>query len=74
MNLLSMVGDECEDISTQEELSICCRWLVNGASEEHFLTTLHMCQLDAEAITSAIRAFLESKDLDYCKLVGQAYN
>ena len=27
-----------------------------------------------EAITSAIRAFLESKDLDYCKLVGHAYD
>ena len=26
----SIMADECEDISTQEELSICCRWVVNG--------------------------------------------
>ena len=38
----AILADECEDISTQEELSICCRWLVTGASEEHFLTTLHI--------------------------------
>ncbi len=38
----SILADECEDISTQEELSICCRWLVNGQPEEHFLSVVHM--------------------------------
>ena len=32
----SIMADECEDVCTQEELSICCRWVVNGHSEEHF--------------------------------------
>ena len=34
----SVLADECVDISTTEELSICCRWIVNGKPEEHFLT------------------------------------
>ena len=37
----SVLADECVDISTTEELSICCRWMmVNGKPEEHFLTVL----------------------------------
>ena len=32
----SILADECQDICTQEELSICCRWIVNGCPEEHF--------------------------------------
>ena len=26
----SILADECEDVATYEELSICCRWLVGG--------------------------------------------
>ena len=29
----SVLADECEDISTAEELSICCRWITNGKTE-----------------------------------------
>ena len=29
----SILTDECQEISTQDELSICGRWLVNGKSE-----------------------------------------
>ena len=43
----SLLADECEDVSTQEELSICCRWLVDGKPEEHFLLILHIKALDA---------------------------
>lgn len=50
------MADECEDISTEEELSICCRWVVNGHTEEYFMTILHIKSLDAEAITTAITA------------------
>lgn len=33
----SLLADECLDVNTQEELSICCRWVVDGHSEEHFI-------------------------------------
>ena len=70
----SVLADECVDISTTEELSICCRWIVNGKTEEHFLTVLHICAQDAATISDAICSFLESKNLDYRKLIGQGYD
>lgn len=70
----SVLADECVDISTTEELSICCWWIVNGKPEEHFLTVLHISALDAANISNAICSFLESKNLDYRKVVGQGYN
>ena len=70
----SVLADECVDISTTEELSICCRWIVNGKPEEHFLTVLHICAQDAATISDAISSFLESNNLDYRKLIGQGYD
>ncbi|XP_064386984.1 zinc finger MYM-type protein 1-like [Halichondria panicea] len=70
----SILADECEDISTQEELSICCRWIVDGQAEEHFISVLHVLACDAETITEAIESFIASSDLQYRKLVGQGYD
>ena len=70
----SVLADECVDISTTDELSIFCRWIVNGKPEEHFLTVLHICAQDASTISDAISSFLESKNLDYRKLIGQGYD
>ena len=69
-----MLADECVDISTTEELSIYCRWIVNGKPEEHFLTVFHITALDAATISDTICTFLESKNLDYRNLVGQGYD
>ena len=38
----SILADECQVISAQEELSICDRWLVNGKPDEHFMSVLQM--------------------------------
>ena len=70
----SILADECEDISSQEELSICCRWIVNDKSEEHFLTILHILACDAASIAEALECFIASRNLDYRKLVGQGYD
>ena len=70
----SIMADECQDISTQEELSICCRWLINGCPEEHFLTILHVKSTDAEEITHALTTYISEKELEYTKLVGQGYD
>ena len=50
----SVLADECVDISTTEELSICCRWIVNRKPEEHFFTVLHICAQDSATISDAI--------------------
>ena len=70
----SVLADACVDISTTGELSICCRWIVNAKPEEHFLTVLHICAQDAATISDTISSFLESKNLDYRKLIGQSYD
>ena len=70
----SVLADECEDISTAEELSICSRWITNGKPEEHFVTLLHITATDSATISNAICSYLESKNLDYHKLVGQGYD
>ena len=54
---LSILADECQEISTQEELSICGRWLVNGQPEEHFLTVLHVHSTDGGTNTEALQSF-----------------
>ena len=66
--LFSILADECQDIGTQQELSICCCWIVNGCPEEHFLTVLHVKFTAAEAITDTLTSFI------VLKLVGQGYD
>ena len=58
-----VLAEACTDISTQEELSICCRWLINGSIEEHFLTILHVTSTDAATITDALTSFIGGKEL-----------
>ena len=70
----SILDDECQDVSTQEELSICFRWIVNGCPEEHFMTILHVKSTDADTITKAITSYLQEKNLNCRKLLGQGYD
>uniref|UniRef100_A0A1X7VXB8 Uncharacterized protein n=1 Tax=Amphimedon queenslandica TaxID=400682 RepID=A0A1X7VXB8_AMPQE len=53
----SILANESQDIRTQEELSVCFRWLVNGCPAEHFLTILHIKSTDAKTITEALLLF-----------------
>ena len=55
----SILADEYQDISTQEELSICSRWSVNGKPEEHFLTVFRVCSTDVGTIAEALQSFLQ---------------
>ena len=64
----SIVADECQDISSQKEFSICGRWLVNGKPEEHFLTVLHIYSTDNGTIAEALQSFLQQKQLDLKKV------
>ena len=73
-SFFSILADECQDICTQEELSICGRWIVNGRPEEHFLSILHVKSTNAATITEAITSFLNENNLDYRKLIGQGYD
>ena len=67
----SILADEYQDISTQEELYISGRWLVNEKPEEDFLMVLHIHSTDAGTITEALQSFLQQKQFDLRKLIGQ---
>jgi hypothetical protein len=56
----SVLADECEDISTKEELTICFRWINNGRPEEHFVNILRIKALDAATITDALCSFIKT--------------
>ena len=43
-------------------------------TEEHFLTVLHVCSTDAGSIAEALKSFLQKKQLDLRKLIGQGYD
>lgn len=73
-SFFSILADECEDISTKEELTICFRWIKEGKPEEHFLNILRIRSLDAATIADAICSFMESNNLDYSKMIGQGYD
>ena len=60
----SILADEYQDVSIQEELSICFRWIVNGCPEEHFMTILHVKSTDTDTITKAITSYLQEKNLN----------
>ncbi len=53
----SILADECEDISTKEELTICSRWIKNGKPEEHFVNILQVKALDAATIANTLQVF-----------------
>ena len=69
-----ILADECQDISTLEELSICGRWLVNGKPVEHFLTLFLVCTTDAGTITEALQTFLQQKQIDLRQLIVHGYD
>ena len=38
----TLLGDECTDVTSVEELSLCFRWLKDGKPEEHFLQVIRI--------------------------------
>ena len=53
---------------------ICDRCLVNGKPEEHFFTVLLVRSTDAGIIAEALQCFIQHKQLDLRKLIGQGYD
>ena len=47
---------------------------LNGKPEEHFLTVLHVRSTDAGTIGETLQFFLQQKQLDPRKLIGQGYD
>ena len=73
-NFYSIMVDECNDVSTLEELSIYCRWVENGLPVEHFIDILPIKKANAETITGALIAFLKNKQIPLTRLIGMGFD
>ena len=49
------MADECTDVTTIEELTICCRWMESGAPEEHFIEILPLKKANADCINGELQ-------------------
>ena len=56
----SIMADECTDVTTIQELTICCRWVESGVPEEHFIP---LKKSNAESISSALVEYCREKNI-----------
>ena len=59
----SSMANECTDVTTTEELTICCRWVESGIPEEHFIEMLPLKKANAESIYSALVEYCREKNI-----------
>ena len=67
--------DECTDVATKEQMSICIRFVDESSCEiqvREGFTDLQVA--DAKSITQAIVQYLEDSGLDLTYLIGQGYD
>ena len=70
----TLMGDECTDVTTMEELSLCFRWIRAGKPVEHFLEVIHVKKTNAETLTSTITTYLRDKGIDIRRMRGMGFD
>ena len=66
---LNIMADECTDVTTIEDLTICCRWVESGVPKQHFIQILPLKKANAESNYSALVEYCREKEHS----VGKAY-
>ena len=72
--VFAVMADECRDVSRIEQLSVCVRYVINGAITEHFLGFTDMHKLDAAALTDSIISVLTKQGIDVKQCIAQCYD
>ena len=70
----SIMADECTDVTTIEELTICCRWVESGVPEEHFIEILPLKKANAESICSALVEYNRETNIRLGRLIGMGFD
>ena len=70
----SIMADECTDITTIEELAICCRWVESDVPEEHFTEILPLKKVNAESIYYALVDYCREKNIQLGMLIGMGFD
>ena len=68
------MADGCTDVTTIEELTICCRWVESGVPEEHFNEILPMKKANAESIYFALVEYCREKNIQFGRLIGMGFD
>ena len=68
------MADECTDVTTIEELTICCHWVESGVPEEHFIEILPLKKANAESIYSALVEYCREKNIQLGRLIGMGFD
>ena len=70
---LSIMADECTDVTTIEELTICCCWVESGVPEEQSIEILHLEKANAESIYSALVEYCREMNIQLGRLIGMRF-
>ena len=70
----SIMADECTDVTTIEELTICCDWVESGVPEEHFIEIFSLKKTNAESIYSALVESCREKNIQLGRLIGMGFD
>ena len=70
----SIKVNECTDVTTIEELTICCHWVESGASEEYFIEILPLKKANAENIYSALVEYCREKNIQLGRFIGMGFD
>ena len=70
----SIMADECTDVTTIEELTICCRWVVSVVPEEYFIKVLFLKKANAESTYSAlVENCCRERNIQLGRLIGMGF-
>ena len=74
-SIFSIMADETRDISNQEQLSICIRWIDSEFSiHEELIGMVHVEKTDATSISTAIKDVLVRCPMSISQCRGQGYD
>ena len=72
--IFSIIAYECADVTTIEELTICCHWVASGVPEEHFIEILPLKKVNVEIIYSALVENCREKNIQLGRLIGMGFD
>jgi hypothetical protein len=70
----SLIIDEARDEGQKEQMSICCRYVLESGIRERFLGFVQLTKLDATALANKIKDFLNCVGLNIQLCVSQSYD
>ena len=70
----SIMADECTDVTTIEELTICCCWLGSGVPEEHFIEILALKKARTESIYFLLVEYCREKNIQLGRLIEMGFD